>query len=77
VNERRAKMAKNKTRAANNENESNEQKIHDYAIFEVAIRAFDIQSGWCDAFERQREYMRRDLSWVNSTLRNSFKDWKS
>jgi hypothetical protein len=25
----------------------------------LAIRAFDIQSGWRDAFERQREYMRR------------------
>jgi hypothetical protein len=23
--------------------------------------AFEIQSGWCDAFEPQREYMRRDL----------------
>jgi hypothetical protein len=39
----------------------NEQQIHDYAIFELAIRAFDIQSGWWDAFERQREYTRRDL----------------
>jgi hypothetical protein len=28
----------------------------------LAIRAFDIQSGWRDAYERQREYMRRDLS---------------
>jgi hypothetical protein len=27
----------------------------------LAIRAFDIQSGWIDAYERQREYMRRDL----------------
>jgi hypothetical protein len=27
----------------------------------LAIRAFDIQSGWRDALERQREYMRRDL----------------
>jgi hypothetical protein len=27
----------------------------------LAIRAFDIQSGWRDAYERQREYMRRDL----------------
>jgi hypothetical protein len=27
----------------------------------LAIRAFDIQSGWKDAYERQREYMRRDL----------------
>jgi hypothetical protein len=61
VNERRAQMAKNKIRAAKKQNELNEQYIHDYAIFELAIRAFDIQSGWCDAFYRQREYMRRDL----------------
>jgi hypothetical protein len=27
----------------------------------LAIRAFDIQSGWRDAFERQREYTRRYL----------------
>jgi hypothetical protein len=61
VNERRAQMAKNKIRAAKNHNELTEQHIHDYAIFKLAIRAFDIQSGWRDAFERQRKYMRRDL----------------
>jgi hypothetical protein len=27
----------------------------------LPIRAFDIQSGWRDAYERQREYMRKDL----------------
>jgi hypothetical protein len=54
-------MAKNKTRAAKNQNELNQKHIHSYAIFELAIRAFYIRSGWCDAFERQREYMRRDL----------------
>jgi hypothetical protein len=27
----------------------------------LSIRAFYIQSGWRDAYERQREYMRRDL----------------
>jgi hypothetical protein len=27
----------------------------------LAIRAFDIQSGWRDAYERQREYTTRDL----------------
>jgi hypothetical protein len=27
----------------------------------LAICTFDIQSGWRDAFERQREYMTRDL----------------
>jgi hypothetical protein len=61
VNQRRAQMAKNKICASNNQNEFNEQQIHDYAIFELASRAFDIQSGWRDAFESQREYMRRDL----------------
>jgi hypothetical protein len=61
VNERRAQTAKNKIRAAKNQTELNEQQIHDYAIFELAIRAFDIQSEWRDAFERRREYTRRDL----------------
>jgi hypothetical protein len=61
VNERRAQMTKNKIRADKNQNELNEQQIHYYAIFELAIRAFAIQSRWRDAFERQREYMRRDL----------------
>jgi hypothetical protein len=37
------------------------QQIYDCAIFELAIRGFDIQSGWRDAYERQREYTRRDL----------------
>jgi hypothetical protein len=27
----------------------------------LAIHAFDIQSGWRDAYHRQREYTRRDL----------------
>jgi hypothetical protein len=27
----------------------------------LSIRAFDIQSGWRDPYERQREYMRRDI----------------
>jgi hypothetical protein len=61
VNERRAHMAKKKIHAAKNQTELNEEQIHYYAIFELAIRAFDIQSGWRDAFERQREYTRRDL----------------
>jgi hypothetical protein len=61
VNERRAQMSKNKIRAAKNQTERNEQYIHDYAIFELAIRASDIQSGWRDAFEHQRDCMRRDL----------------
>jgi hypothetical protein len=64
VNERRAHISKNNIRAAKNQHYFNKQQIHDYAIFELAIRAFDIQSGWREAFERQREYMRRDLFMV-------------
>jgi hypothetical protein len=75
VNERRTQIAKNKICVAKNRMELTEQQIHDYAIFELAIRAFDIQSGWRDAFERQREYTRRDVSWESSTQRNSAKDW--
>jgi hypothetical protein len=37
------------------------QQVYDCAIFDLAIRDFDIQSGWRDAYERQREYMRRDI----------------
>jgi hypothetical protein len=33
----------------------------DCAIFELASHAFDIQRGWRHAYERQREYTRRDL----------------
>jgi hypothetical protein len=36
-------------------------KIYDYAIFELAIPAFDIQNGCRYAYERQRGYMRIDL----------------
>jgi hypothetical protein len=38
------------------------KQIYDFTIFELSIRAFDIHSGWRDAYERQREYTRRDLS---------------
>jgi hypothetical protein len=62
LNERRAQEAKNKTRKAKEQAIYTHQHIYDCAIFEMAIRAFDIQSGWRDAYERQREYMRRDLS---------------
>jgi hypothetical protein len=33
----------------------------------LTIRAFDIQSGWRHAYERQRKHSRRNLLWVNST----------
>jgi hypothetical protein len=59
--ERRAQDIKNKTRKANEQTKYTPQQIYDCTVFEFAIRAFDIQSGWRDAFERQREYTRRDL----------------
>jgi hypothetical protein len=61
LNERRAKETKNKTRKAKGHAAYAPQQIYDCAIFESAIRAFDIQSGWRDAYERQREYMISDL----------------
>jgi hypothetical protein len=60
LNERRAQEAK-KTRKAKDQAMYTPQQIYDCAIFELAIRAFDIQSGCRDAFERQIEYMRRNL----------------
>jgi hypothetical protein len=61
LSERRAQDTKNKTRKAKEQTEYTPQQIYECALFELAIRAFDIQSGWRDAFERQRWYMRRDL----------------
>jgi hypothetical protein len=62
LDERRAQEAKNKTRKAKEQTMHTPQQMYDCAIFELAIRAFDIQSGWRDAYERQREYnMRRDI----------------
>jgi hypothetical protein len=61
LSERRAQDVKNKTRKAKEQTEYTPQQIYDFAIFEMVIRAFDIQSGWRDAFERKREYTRRDI----------------
>jgi hypothetical protein len=61
LKERQAQDTKNKAHKAKEQTEYTPHQIYDCAIFELAIRAFDIQSGWRDAFERQREYMRRDL----------------
>jgi hypothetical protein len=61
LNERWAQETKNKSRRAKEQTDYTPQHIYDCAIFELAISAFDIQSGWRDAYERQREYMRRDL----------------
>jgi hypothetical protein len=61
LNEKRSQEAKNRVRKAKTQTEHTPSQIYDFSIFEVAIRALDIQSGWRDAYERQREYMRRDL----------------
>jgi hypothetical protein len=61
LNEWWAQDTKNKTQRTKEQTEYTPQHIFYCAIFELAIRGFDIQSGWRDAFERQREYMRRDL----------------
>jgi hypothetical protein len=61
LNEKRSQEAKNRIRKTKTHTEHTPKKIYDFTIFELAIRAFDIQSGWRDAYERQREYMRRDL----------------
>jgi hypothetical protein len=61
LNEKRSQESKNRVHKAKTQTEHNPSQIYDFAIFELAIRAFDIQSGWRDADERQREYMRRDL----------------
>jgi hypothetical protein len=61
LNEKRTQEAKNRVRKAKTQTEHTPSQIYDFAIFELAIRAFDIQSGWRDVYVRQREYMRRDL----------------
>jgi hypothetical protein len=61
LNEKRSQEAKNKVRKIKTLTEHTPKQIYDFAIFELSIRAFDIQSGWRDAYERQREYTRRDL----------------
>jgi hypothetical protein len=61
LNEKRSQEAKNKIRKFKTLVEHTPKQINDFAIFELSIRAFYIQSGWRDAYERQREYTRRDL----------------
>jgi hypothetical protein len=55
------KKQKNKTPKEKGQMEYTSQRIYDCAFIELEIRTFDIQSGWRDAYERQRECMRRDL----------------
>jgi hypothetical protein len=61
LNEKRSQEAKNRVRKSKTIAEHTPKQIYDFTIFELSIRAFDIQSGWRDAYERQREYTRRDL----------------
>jgi hypothetical protein len=62
LNERRAQERRKNTQGkAKEQTEYTPQQIYDCAIFELAICTFDIQSGWRDAYERQRGYMRRYL----------------
>jgi hypothetical protein len=61
LNEKRSQEAKNRIGKAKDQTLHTPNQIYDYSIFELAIRSFDIQSGWRYAYERQREYMRRDL----------------
>jgi DNA-directed RNA polymerase subunit L len=61
LNEKRSQEAKNIIRKTTTQTEHTPSQIYDSAIFELAVRAFDIQSVWRDAYERQREYTRRDL----------------
>jgi hypothetical protein len=60
LNEKRSQEAKNRVRKSKMSAEHTPKQIYDFALLELSIRAFDIQSGWRDAYERQREYMRRD-----------------
>jgi hypothetical protein len=61
LNEKRSQEAKNRVRKSKMIAEHTPKQIYDFALFELSILVFDIQSGWRDAYERQREYMRRDL----------------
>jgi hypothetical protein len=61
LNEKRSQEAKNKVCKIKTLTEHTPKQIYDFAIFELSIRAFDIQSGWRDVYQRHREYMRRDL----------------
>jgi hypothetical protein len=61
LNEKRSQEANNKVRKIKTLVEHTLKQIYDLAIFELSTRAFDIQSGWRDAYERQREYTIRDI----------------
>jgi hypothetical protein len=61
LSERRSQEAKNRIRKAKEQTMHTPNQIYDCAIFELVVRAFDIQSGWRDAYERQRKYEKRSF----------------
>jgi hypothetical protein len=75
LSERWAQDVKNKTRKAKDQTEYTPQQIYDCAIFELAICAFDIQSGWRYLLEpaSTREEI---FSWGKSTQKTLVKDCK-
>jgi hypothetical protein len=54
LTEQRSQEAKSRIRKAKDQTLHTPNQIYDCVIFELVIRAFDIQSGWRDAYERQR-----------------------
>jgi hypothetical protein len=53
LNEKRSQEANKRVRKSKTIAEHTPKQIYDFAIFELSIRAFDTQSGWRDAYERQ------------------------
>jgi hypothetical protein len=50
LNEKCAQEAKNRVRKSKMIADHTPKQIYDFALFELSIRAFDIQSGWRDAY---------------------------
>jgi hypothetical protein len=61
LKEKGSQEVNNKVRKFKTLVEHTPKQVYDFTIFELSIRAFDTQSGWRDAYERQREYTRRNL----------------
>jgi transposase len=61
INKKRSQEAKNRVPKFKKIAEHTPKQIYDLTIFELSTRAFDIHSGWRDAYKRHREYMRRDI----------------
>jgi hypothetical protein len=51
MTEKRAQERQNKKRKTKDQTKYTPQQVYDCAIFELAIRAFDIQSGWIYTFD--------------------------